>query len=265
LNVSIPFDSSVYLRTRSPTYICILTSNMDSILCVACGAAALVVDHHAGEIICSTCGAVQRDRLTAADVELDFFHSTGEEAVIESIEAPSHKEPAAWFHPTDWFQSSTPNLPALCQPAADKQPPPQVAGLKRIPDGEVVTEELSWITILIEAIGLSEEVEATAVEHYRLFLSKRLQRGKNRRGTVMAAIFHACQEHGATRTARELSIISGVPVSDIKRSCKHTTPFIERVGTGQIERRSVRADDIMSRYCRLAMAGKDSKDAKNLL
>ncbi|GAQ84223.1 hypothetical protein KFL_001810040 [Klebsormidium nitens] len=205
-----------------------------------------------------------RDRLTAANVEVDFFHSTGEEAVIEGIEAPNHREPAAWFNPVDWSESSTPNLPALCQPAADKRPP-QVASSNRIPDGEVVTEELSWITILIEAIGLSEEVEATAVTHYRLFLSKRLQRGKSRRGTVMAAIFHACQQHGATRTARELGIISGVPMSDIKRACKHTTPFIETVGTGQIERRSVRADDILSRYCRRAMVGKDPKDARNLL
>jgi transcription initiation factor TFIIIB Brf1 subunit/transcription initiation factor TFIIB len=79
---------------------------------------------------------------------------------------------------------------------------------------------------ILDLLGLPG-VKETARSYLKLCLTKRLQRGPARQGTVVACIFHACRTHDAPRTARELEAVSRVPTSIIKDACKRTAPFIK--------------------------------------
>lgn len=234
--------------------------------CRECGG-ALVIDARGGDHACNCCGLVEGGSLTVVECGHDFFHE-GEPLLESGYEPPPHLPPCKvpWFSPEGWSPN---NLPALCQ----KGPPssgsicnparPPGQELRRV--GKKVLEEYAQVNQLIDLLGLPSPVADTARSYLTTCLSKRLQRGAARQGTLVAAVFHACRAHSASRTARELSKVSGVPPSAIKQACKRTAPFIEERSRASGGLRDLRPEDLMARCCGALMAGREPNESKRLL
>lgn len=198
----------------------------------------LAIDNRSGEMACMECGLVQQEKMTVVECgHWDFFH--------EGMPL----EPA------------TKSLPALCQPGGRME---RRASAEQYKTGKKMREDFAHVDRIVELLGLSSIVACTAQSYLTTCLSKRLQRGSARQGTLVACIFHACRTHGAPRTARELSTVSGVPSSSIKQAYKKTSPLIaENYPTDGPK--DMRPEDLLARCCGIIMDGKDQKAARELL
>lgn len=223
---------------------------------------ALVMDVRSGDAVCVECGLVQGGSLNVAECRLDLFHEGGLlEEVGYNAPPPLPGRRATWFMPDAWTPSS---LPAICK-KAEGEPKKRTSSngdIRRI--GKKVGEELEQVAVILNLLGLPG-VEATARSYLKLCLSKRLQRGSARPGTVLACIFHACRVHDAPRTARELSNISKVPVGIIKDACKRTAPIIDGITKETASRQEMRPDGLLARCCSKIMSSRDTQDARMLL
>ncbi|GAQ88701.1 hypothetical protein KFL_004530050 [Klebsormidium nitens] len=212
----------------------------------------LAVDVQSGELACTECGLVQSAKLTVVECgHRDFFHEGG----------PLDEQSAA----VSWLSSASGNLPALCQQttstALDRDPR---VGPERRKAGRKVLEEFAHVERVVELLGLPSVVASTAHSYLTTCLSKRFERGNTRQGTVIACIFHACRSHGAPRTARELSAVSGVPSSNIKQACKRTSLFVASHSSTEGPK-DMRPEDLLARCCAAIMDRKDQKEARKLL
>lgn len=230
--------------------------------CKDCGS-ALIMDAQTGDVLCGECGLVQGGPLNVAECQIDFFHEGGplEDSRYDAPPPLPHRK-TPWFSKEAW---SPCNLPALCKETVDQAKLGVTKGPRKLRKvGRKVSEELEQVSHIIDLLGLPG-VKDTARSYLKLCLTKRLQRGPARQGTVLACIFHACRAHDAPRTARELEDVSGVPTSIIKEACKRTAPFIEGQAKATGGLREMRAEDLLARCCAKIMDKRDPKDARTLL
>lgn len=227
----------------------------DMAICLDCRG-NLVADARSGDLICEDCALVQGGSLNVIECRHDFFHDGGPLETV-SYEAPPQQPSCKvpWFSQVNWTPSA---LPALCRSEGGEVGDEGPKVLRKI--GKKVNEELAQANQIVELLGLPAVVSDTAREYLTICLSKKLQRGSARQGTVLASVFHACQAHGAPRTARELAAVSGVDVGAIKNACKRTAPYIERGGVPDM-----RPEDLMARCCANITSDIDAKAAKSFL
>lgn len=193
--------------------------------CSACGSAP-ITDSFAGELVCSSCGVVLRERVETMSPEWRSFspaddrarggipsslliHDTGLSTYIGSAAAPAPDQQQG-------DQDNSGKRDSVYVYRASRPIP--VSRLRKLNAMSVSSAPISrnlkkatWeINRICNALGLAWQVAERSAYFYRKALQKSLIKGRSISGFVAASVYLACKERMIPRTIDEVCRAAGV-------------------------------------------------------
>lgn len=203
------------------------------LVCADCGEnAAIIEDYKNGNHVCSRCGCVLGDRLIDEGSE---WRSFGDSHRGDPSRVGSANNPFLEAEQLDTIISA--GQGANSYTLAKIQMKSYMRGPER-----ALKNGLNLITALCERAFIPKTIINRAHHVFKSVEAKRLLKGKNLEGAVGACIYIACKMEDASRTFKEISVVTGVPKREIGRCYKLIAREVDTRGT-------VPSTDIVARFC----------------
>lgn len=201
--------------------------------CSDCGESKNIIeDYRNGYNVCGRCGCVVGDRLIEEGSE---WRSFGDSNKADPSRVGSASNPFLESEQLDTMISTGQgsNSYALAKM--------QMKSYMRGPD-RALKNGLNLITAFSERAFICKTIINRAHYIFKSVDEKKLLKGKNLEGSVAACIYIACKLEGASRTLKEISVITGVQKREIGRCYKLIAAEVDTKGM-------VPSADIVARFC----------------
>lgn len=196
-----------------------------AISCSNCPNSNLIEDHHAGDMICSSCGTVVGNRVIDVGTEWrTFSDSNNDPSRVGAAENP--------------FLENDLSTTIGRSTGTEYHNHNAVSSTNRTLMGA-----MRDIHEIADRIGLPKTITDQAMGYFKKVHSEKRLRNKPRVAVASACMYLACRVENAARSLKEISTVSGVQMKDIAR-CFSTIK--KTVGNQDAH---VDSSDFMSRFC----------------
>lgn len=198
-----------------------------AISCSNCPNSNLIEDHHAGDMICSSCGTVVGNRVIDVGTEWrTFSDSNSDPSRVGAAENPFlendlsttiGKSTGTEYHNRNAMSSSNRTL---------------IGAMRDINE-------------IADKVGLPKTITDQAMGYFKKVHEQKRLRNKPKVAIASACIYLACRMDGAARSLKEISTLSGVQTRDIARCYKNIHKVVEGLDLSA----HVDSSDFCSRFC----------------
>lgn len=201
-----------------------------AISCSNCPNSNLIEDHHAGDMICSSCGTVVGNRVIDVGTEWrTFSDSANDPSRVGAAENPFLENDLSTTIGRSTTGTEYHNRNAMSSA------------------NRTLLGAMRDINEIADKVGLPKTITDQAMGFFKKVHEQRRLKNKPRVAIASACIYLACRIDGAARSLREISTLSGVHTRDIARCykciCKVSASNQEQLST------HVTSGDFMSRFC----------------
>lgn len=188
--------------------------------CPRCGRGPMAVDTATGELFCSNCGFVIREKIEELGPEWRAFSKEEKEdrsrAGVPSSLAMHDMGLATMIGLQD-KDASGKALSASMRATMERLRTWDGRSQVHEPVDRNLRQAFSELDRLADKLSLSDAVIEKAAYVYRKALEKGLVRGRSISALIAASLYAACRETGTPRTLKDLSAVSNVKKKDIAR------------------------------------------------
>lgn len=188
--------------------------------CPKCGKGPMVVDTASGEIFCSNCGFVVKEKIEEVGPEWRAFSKEEKEgrsrAGIPSSLA-MHDMGLATVIGVENRDASGKSLPASMKAAIERLRTWDGRSQVHEPMDRNLRQAFSELDRLADKLSVSDAVIEKAAYIYRKALEKGLVRGRSISGLIAASLYAACRATETPRTLKDVAAISSLKKKDIAR------------------------------------------------
>lgn len=203
------------------------------IVCAECGEAKNIIeDYRNGYNVCGKCGCILGERLIDEGSEWRCF---GDSNKVDPSRVGSANNPFLESEQLDTMISTGQGAHSYTLSKI------QMKSYMRGPE-RALKNGLNLITAFCERASICKTVINRAHYVFKSVERKKLLKGKNLEGAVGACIYIACKLENASRTFKEISVITGVQKREIGRCYKIIAREIDTKGM-------VPSADIVARFC----------------
>lgn len=201
--------------------------------CPDCGETKNIIeDHHNGYNICGRCGCVLPERIIDEGSE---WRSFGDSNKTDPSRVGSASNPFLETEQLDTMISTGQGANSYTLSKI------QMKSYMRGPE-RALKNGLNLITAFCERAFICKTIINRAHFVFKSVEGKKLLKGKNLEGAVAACIYIACKQEDASRTFKEISVITGVQKREIGRCYKLIAKEVGSKGM-------VPSADIVARFC----------------
>lgn len=202
-------------------------------VCTDCGETENIIeDHRNGYNVCGSCGVVLGDRIIDETSEWRSFEDSNKS---DPSRVGSASNPFLDTEQLDTMISVGKGQHSYT--LSKIQMKNYMRGPKR-----ALKNGLNLIQAFCEKSNICKTISDRAQHIFKKVESKKLLKGKNLEGAVGACLYIACKLENASRTFKEISLITGVQKREIGRCYKLIDKQIESTS-------SIPTGDIVSRFC----------------
>ncbi|MEM4298081.1 MAG: transcription initiation factor IIB [Nitrososphaerota archaeon] len=188
--------------------------------CPRCGKGPMVVDTATGELFCSNCGFVIREKIEELGPEWRAF-SKEEKEDRSRTGIPSslamHDMGLATMIGLQDKDASGKALPASVKATMERLRTWDSRSQVHEPVDRNLRQAFSELDRLADKLSLSDAVIEKAAYIYRKALEKGLVRGRSISALISASLYAACRKTETPRTLKDISAVSNVKKKDIAR------------------------------------------------
>lgn len=201
----------------------------------------MVIDHAAGDAICSECGLVLEQRVVDEDSEWRTFSDS---ATSDPVRVGGRSNPlladgglyTAISTPNGTQGGSVPSLRLRENGGAN-------------PDRSLLIAFQS-IAIMADRLGLVQTIKDRANEIYKQVLDLNSIRGRSKDVRVAACLYIACRQEDKPRSFKEIAqVANGASKKDIGRAAKLMVNKLEEDKGVSMEMGVINAGDFLRRFC----------------
>ena len=191
-----------------------------SILCCVCNGGPLITDSESGETICTSCGLVSPDRSIESRAEWRTFDSEKNDRVRAGSPASLayHDMGLATVIGKTNKDSSGRQLTASTQSSFHRLRTWDFRTQAHSPSDRNLMQAFNELGRLKDKLGISDAIIEKTAYIYRKAQEKQLIRGRSTASILAGAIYIACRELEASRTLRDIALVTNVKRKDISRS-----------------------------------------------
>lgn len=186
--------------------------------CPRCGKGPLVTDSANGELFCSNCGFVMKDKIASAGPEWRAF-SPEEKTNRSHTGSPSslaiHDMGLATVIGASNRDASGKSLPASMKNTIERLRTWDGRTRVHLSADRNLRQAFSELDRLADKLNVNEAVIEKSAYIYRKALERGLIRGRSISALIAAALYAACRNTETTRTLKDVSAISGIKKKEI--------------------------------------------------
>ncbi|MCX8191766.1 MAG: transcription initiation factor IIB [Nitrososphaerales archaeon] len=188
--------------------------------CPRCGKGPMVVDTAGGELLCSNCGYVLKEKIEEVGPEWRAFSKEEKEdrsrTGIPSSLAMHDMGLATVIGPED-RDASGKSLSASMRTTIERLRTWDGRSQVHEPMDRNLRQAFSELDRLADKLNVSEAVIEKSAYIYRKALEKGLVRGRSISALIAASLYAACRDTETPRTLKDISTVSNVKKKDIAR------------------------------------------------
>ncbi|MGQ9469588.1 MAG: transcription initiation factor IIB [Nitrososphaerales archaeon] len=188
--------------------------------CPKCGKGPMIVDTSSGELFCSNCGFVVKEKIEEVGPEWRAFSKEEKEdrsrTGIPSSLAMHDMGLATVIGPKD-VDASGKSLPASMRATIERLRTWDSRSQVHEPVDRNLRQAFSELDRLADKLNVGDAVIERAAYIYRKALERGLVRGRSISALIAAALYAACRDTETPRTLKDLSVVSNIRKKDIAR------------------------------------------------
>lgn len=188
--------------------------------CPKCGKGPMIMDSTSGELFCSNCGFVVKEKIEEIGPEWRAF-SKEEKEDRSRTGIPSslamHDMGLATVIGSKDIDASGKSLPAFMRSTIERLRTWDSRSQVHEPADRNLRQAFSELDRLADKLNVSDAVIERAAYIYRKALEKGLVRGRSISALIAAALYAACRDMEIPRTLKDLSTASNIRKKDIAR------------------------------------------------
>jgi transcription initiation factor TFIIB len=188
--------------------------------CPRCGKGPMVVDTSGGELFCSSCGYVVKEKIEEIGPEWRAF-SKEEKDDRSRTGVPSslamHDMGLATVIGVEDRDASGKSLPASMKATIERLRTWDGRSQVHEPVDRNLRQAFSELDRLADKLNVSDAVIEKAAYVYRKALERGLVRGRSISALIAASLYAACRDTETPRTLKDVSAVSNVKKKDIAR------------------------------------------------
>ncbi|MEM3451249.1 MAG: transcription initiation factor IIB [Nitrososphaerales archaeon] len=188
--------------------------------CPKCGKGPMIVDSTSGELFCSKCGFVVKEKIEEVGPEWRAF-SKEEKEDRSRTGIPSslamHDMGLATVIGTKDIDASGKSISAFMKSTIERLRTWDSRSQVHEPADRNLRQAFSELDRLADKLSVSDAVIERAAYIYRKALEKGLVRGRSISALIAAALYAACRDTEIPRTLKDLSAVSNIRKKDIAR------------------------------------------------
>ena len=188
--------------------------------CPRCNHGPMVIDSSGGELACSNCGFVIKERIEEVGPEWRAF-SKEEKDDRSRIGAPSslaiHDKGLATVIGAEGRDASGRALSSSMKSAIERLRTWDGRSQVHEPADRNLRQAFSELDRLADKLSLSDAVIEKAAYIYRKALERGLVRGRSISCLISAALYAACRDTSTPRTLKDIAKMSNIPKKDLAR------------------------------------------------
>jgi transcription initiation factor TFIIB len=237
--------------------------NLATLRCPNCGKVAFVIDPSSGELVCSNCGYVLKEKIEEVGPEFRAFSKEEEEQTARTGPPTSIAIPDMGL--STMIGSENVDVSGRFLGSSTKTTLERLRTWDRrsqlhSPAQRNLSEAFKELERLAQKLNVSESVIEKAAYIYRKALEKKLIRGRSISGMIAASLYAAIRETGTPRTLEDFANVSNVERKALSRDYRLLVneldlriPIVDPLksisriasGTGMSERMERKAVDIL--------------------
>ncbi len=188
--------------------------------CPRCGRGPMVIDSSGGELACSSCGFVIKEKIEEVGPEWRAF-SKEEKDERSHIGAPAslaiHDKGLATVIGAEGRDASGRALSSSMKSAIERLRTWDGRSQVHAPADRNLRQAFSELDRLADKLSLSNVVIEKAAYIYRKALERGLIRGRSISCLISASLYAACRDTATPRTLKDISRASNIPKKDLAR------------------------------------------------
>jgi len=188
--------------------------------CPRCGKGFMIIDTASGELFCSNCGFVVKEKIEEVGPEWRAF-SKEEQEDRSRVGIPSslamHDMGLATVIGVEDRDASGKSLPASVRSMIDRLRTWDGRSQVHEPVDRNLRQAFSELNRLADKLSLSDAVIEKTAYVYRKALERGLVRGRSISALIAAAIYAACRDTETPRTLKDVAAVSNIKKKDIAR------------------------------------------------
>ncbi|MEM3437714.1 MAG: transcription initiation factor IIB [Nitrososphaerales archaeon] len=188
--------------------------------CPKCGKGPMIVDSTSGELFCSKCGFVVKEKIEEVGPEWRAF-SKEEKEDRSRTGIPSslamHDMGLATIIGSKDIDASGKSISAFMKSTIERLRTWDSRSQVHEPADRNLRQAFSELDRLADKLSVSDVVIERAAYIYRKALEKGLVRGRSISALIAAALYAACRDMEIPRTLKDLSAVSNIKKKDIAR------------------------------------------------
>ncbi len=188
--------------------------------CPRCGKGPMVVDNAGGELVCSSCGFVVKDKIEETGPEWRAFSKEEKDdrsrgGIPTSI--AMHDMGLATVIGSVNKDASGKSLSGSMKATVDRLRTWDSRSQVHEPMDRNLRQAFSELDRLSDKLSVSDAVIEKAAYIYRKALERGLVRGRSISAIIAASLYAACRDRETPRTLKDLAVVSNVKKKDIAR------------------------------------------------
>jgi transcription initiation factor TFIIB len=188
--------------------------------CPRCGKGPMVVDTNGGELVCSNCGFVVKEKIVETGPEWRSFSKDEKDDRSRSGTPTSiamHDMGLATVIGGVNKDASGKSLSSSMKATVDRLRTWDSRSQAHEPMDRNLRQAFSELDRLSDKLAVSDAVVEKAAYIYRKALERGLVRGRSISAIIAASLYAACRDRETPRTLKDLAVVSNVKKKDIAR------------------------------------------------
>ncbi|KAL3637210.1 Transcription initiation factor IIB-2 [Castilleja foliolosa] len=217
---------------------------MPDILCTGCKRRTeLVLDHAAGDTVCTVCGLILASHTIDCNKDWGTFADKSDDndpSRVGAVENP--------------LQTDEGVTTVISQPSGDTSeyltPSPGRWQNRGSGTDRALIQGFKSIATMAERLGLVATIKDRANEIYKKVEDQKSTRGRNQAAILAACLYIACRQEDKPRTVKEIcSAANGATKKEIGRAKEFIIKQLELEMGQSVEIGTIHAGDFMRRFC----------------
>lgn len=188
--------------------------------CPRCGKGPMIIDNTGGELLCSGCGFVVKEKIEEVGPEWRSFSKEEKEDRSRGGSPTSiamHDMGLATVIGDSNKDASGRSIPASMKATVERLRTWDSRSQVREPIDRNLRQAFSELDRLADKLSVSEAVIEKAAYVYRKALERGLVRGRSISAIIAASLYAACRDTQTPRTLKDFAAVSNVKKKDIAR------------------------------------------------